>query len=194
MITRKIKQIFSTGHWFRASAILLIYGATVGTLLDGAHTHSHSIEYAKPVFWMAAWWTPLVFAMGSFTTGISRPFLERFLEIKAPQQSWLQVLGAAVLFYTAYVMSGYLPIDNQSRTIILAVIWLLLWFTFDRKSLGLFLSVITALWGPCLEMGLSYLGLFWYVEPDLFTVTSWLPVLYAIAAVANGNFGRKLVS
>jgi hypothetical protein len=59
---------------------------------------------------------------------------------------------------------------------------------------GLFvLSVTTAIWGPLVETFLSGIGAFHYVEPNLYLVTSWLPVLYAIAAVGNGHLGKALV-
>lgn len=179
--------------WLKSSVILLLVGATIGTLLDGAHTHTNTIQYASPVFWLAAWWTPLVFANGSLMTGLSRPLAEKIWHKAFLKPSWREVIACNGLFYLAYILSGYLPWSVVVKTGVLIFIWILMWVVFDRTFLGLGLSVLTAVIGPLFERGLVELELFWYVEPNFFGVTSWLPVLYAIAALGSGKLGLALV-
>lgn len=179
--------------WLRAALILAAVGFTIGTLLDGAHTHTHKIEYTTPVFWMAAWWTPFVFACGSLTTGLAFPLAEMIFLTPERKLSLRNVIAANAIFYISYILSGYLPFSAAGTTAILILAWILLWFACDRTPLGIGLSLITAVWGPLLETALSRLGVFHYVEPDLYLVASWLPALYAIAAIGNGHLGKALV-
>lgn len=179
--------------WKKAAVVLALVGFTIGTLLDGAHTHTNKIQYTTPVFWLFAWWTPFIFACGSLTTGLSRPLAEKILRLSACRPSMKNVISANAIFYLAYVLSGYLPLTAIGITVVLVLLWIVLWLLCDRTFLGVALSLITATWGPSLEMGLSKLGVFHYVEPNFFSVTSWLPALYAIAAISSGQLGKALV-
>lgn len=179
--------------WRRATLILAAVGFTIGTLLDGAHTHTHKIEYTTPVFWMAAWWTPFVFACGSLATGLARPLAEKVFRMPERKLTLRAVIAANAIFYVSYVLSGYLPFSAAETTGALILAWAVLWWTCDRTSLGIGLSLIAAIWGPLLETALSRLGVFHYVAPDLYLVMSWLPVLYAIAAIGSGHLGKVLV-
>lgn len=180
-------------RWFTASFVLIAVGAIIGTLLDGSHTHTHIIEYANPLFWMATWWTPLVFANGSLMTGLSRPLAEKLLGKFSPKQAWGSVIACNGFFYLSYIFSAYLVLTDGGKTIVLAILWLVIWVLFDRTLLAVGLSLVTAIIGPLFEIFLSSLGVFRYVQPDLFTINSWLPVLYAIASLASGQLGKALV-
>lgn len=179
--------------WGRAAVVLLLVGSTIGTFLDGTHTHSDTIRYTTPVFWLMAWWTPLIFALGSLTTGLSYPLMERILKRPSFRRPLGMVVLANAFFYSAYVLSGYLPVGVIGKTIVLLALWGVLWFVCDRTFVGVVVSLITAAWGPLFESFLIRLGEFHYVDPNLFGVTSWLPVLYAIAAIGNGHLGKALV-
>jgi hypothetical protein len=183
----------SLATWGRAAVVLMLAGAIIGPLLDGAHTHTDTARYTKPVFWLMAWWTPLIFAAASLATGLAYPLMERLLKRQTPPLSATTVALANALFYFYYLMSAYLPTDNYGKTIVLAVLWGVLWFAFDRTLIGIVMSASTALCGPLVEASLAWIDVYHYVTPNLYSVPSWLPLLYASAAIGNGFLGKALV-
>src|ERR1041384_4296360 len=45
--------------------LLFLLGAVLGPALDHLHVASGTTSYAHPVFWQAAWWTPLLFGFAA---------------------------------------------------------------------------------------------------------------------------------
>src|SRR5579871_2239616 len=70
--------------WARAALVLGAAGAVLGTLLDGIHTHTGTTWYPHPVFWLAASWTPAIFAFAGLSIGLTRPLLDRALKRDEP--------------------------------------------------------------------------------------------------------------
>lgn len=183
----------SFATWGRASVILLFIGAIIGPLLDGTHSHTDTLRYTTPVFWLMAWWTPLVFAFGSLATGLSYPLMEKILKRPTPRLPLSRVLLANALFYLSYILSAYLPLDVVGKTTTLTILWIISWLACDRTLIGIALSLTAAICGPLFESFLSQNELFHYTNPDFLGVPAWLPALYAVAAIGNGYLGKMLV-
>src|SRR5579862_2517520 len=113
----------------KAFVRMFVYGAIVGTLLDGIHSHIGATVYAHPVFWRAAWWVPLLFG-GAFAIGATRPLLD------GTPVSTGAVIGAQLAFYAAYAISGWPALGRPLRVGILLGIFAATWALFDRRRAG----------------------------------------------------------
>ncbi len=182
-----------SGRWGKAVGILALLGATVGSSLDAIHTHTGTTQYAHPLFFRMAWWVPPEFALAAVAIGLARPLWERVLlrQTLSPPV-WSVALGMG-MFVLAYALSGILPFDWTTRSLVLVVIFGAVWAICDRTALGVFLAGSTALLGTSTEIALVRLDLFSYLHPNLSVVAGWLPWLYATAAIAVGNLGKRLV-
>ncbi|CAM9844535.1 unnamed protein product, partial [Chrysoparadoxa australica] len=62
---------------------------------------------------------------------------------------------------------------------------------FDRTKAGVAVSLLTALLGPAIEIGIvNLLHLYSYTDADFWGVNSWIPVVYALGGPAVGNLSR----
>lgn len=165
-------------------ARLALFGAVVGSVLDGLHTFSGTTSYPDPVFLRAAWWIPITFAAGYALEGVlytagrharNRPHLPA-------SRRWL----CAFLFVGLYACSGFLPVANPTKLLLLLVGAVALWGTFDRSRETVVVAVVAALVGPATEMMLVRLGLFAHLQPDVLGVPMWLPALYLASAAGIG--------
>ena len=181
-------------RWLRAAGLLALIGATLGSLLDGIHTHTGTTAYPHPWIWLMAWWVPLLFGAAGVSIGLSRPLWERLLSVNDRAPSLGAACGALAAFAAAYGLSGTLPGGPLVRGGALLTIFAALWWAIDRRPLGLFLAVSTAVIGTSVEMTLVHFGCFAYLAPDFGGVAGWLPALYAVATVAVGGVGRVLVA
>jgi hypothetical protein len=180
-------------RWGSAVATLALLGATLGAALDGIHTHTGTTSYPNPVIFGMAWWVPPLFAAAAVSIGIARPMWERILERRTPTPpAWSVGFGMA-MFVVAYALSGTMPGGWSARSLVLAVIFAVVWAVCDRTALGVFLAVATAFLGTSIEIALVRLDLFTYLHPNLSVVAGWLPWLYASAAIAVGGLGKWLV-
>lgn len=167
-----------------------LLGATAGSLLDGIHTHSGMTLYPTPWIWMMAWWTPLVFGFAVVSIAGNHLWLDRVAPRPAPSTE--NVLFAVTTFVAAYFATGYLPFDNPPKIAILAAMAVGAWLAFDRSWQGALMAIVTAVLGPLFEVGMTHLGLFQHLHPDVWGVPLWLCGLYACASVAIGNLARRL--
>jgi hypothetical protein len=180
-----------TRRILRAGLILAALGATLGTLLDGIHSHFGATAYTHPVAWRAAWWVPLLFA-GAYTIGLVRPLLERRFHVRSPLPTWPAVTLAFGLFIGAYWLS-VLPASGPVVAAVLAGVFLLAWSLCDRSHLGLAIALAAAAGGPAVEALLVSRGVFVHLHTFAFGVPAWLPFLYMTASVALCALARRLV-
>ncbi len=180
----------------RRALILAFIGSLLGTLLDYSHVASGTIVYSHPAIRGVAWWVPLLYASAGLGIGLSHPWLDaRFRADGAStrrETSPENVLFALVGLAAVWGSSGYLPMADSLRSLVLGPLALGVWFACDRTRYGLVLALATALVGCLVELGLSSLGAFRYVHPDAGPIASWLPWIYVTASVAVGNLGRFL--
>jgi hypothetical protein len=177
-------------RWARAALTLVALGATLGTALDGIHTHFGATRYSHPVFWLAAWWVPLVFA-SAFTLGLGRPLLGR-LGADAPPPTWGQVLLSWVAFVVGYFVS-VLPLPWPMVSLLLALLFAASWWLCDRTARTVIVAGIGAVGGPLVESALVAAGTFVHLHPVALGVSGWLPFLYLCAGVALCTLARRLV-
>lgn len=180
-------------RWGKAVAVLALLGATVGTALDAVHVHTGTTQYTHPDFFGLAWWVPPEFALAGVAIGLARPIWERLLLRPAPSRSRRSVAFGMAMFVLAYALSGLLPFDWTTKSLVLVSIFGVVWGVCDRTALGAFLAGSTAFLGTATEIALVRLDLFSYLHPNLSVVAGWLPWLYSTAAIAVGNLGKRLV-
>jgi hypothetical protein len=182
----------------RALLYLFLFGATVGSLLDGFHTHSGTTLYTPELIWKAAWWTPFLFGMAGLSIGVSYQLVGKWFgrgrAIVSPEPTWSQ-LGIVLAFFSIlYFASGYLPASNAIKLAVLVIGSLILFVVFARRSpLALGVAIITAFVGPMVEVILIALGAFKHLQPDIWGVPIWLPALYAAGSFTMGLIGLKII-
>lgn len=176
----------------RRALILAFLGGLLGALLDWSHVTSGTVVYARPVVLGEAWWVPLLYASSGLGIGLSHVALDARLarperEI-TPERVLLGLVGLAVV----WASSGYLPVADALRSLVLGPLALAVWFACDRTRVGLLVALATALVGCGVALALTAIGAFHYVHPDVGPIASWLPWIYVTASVAVGNLGRFL--
>jgi hypothetical protein len=169
---------------------MALLGATLGVLLDGIHTHFGATAYTHPVFWLMAWWVPLLFA-GAFAVGLLRPLLERALG-KTPPPPLGDVLLALSIFVCAYWLT-VVPLPWPLVSAILVAMFAVSFTLSDRSPVVLGIAVAAAFGGPAVEALLVSHGLFVHHHALAFGVPGWLPFLYLNAAVPLCGLAKRLV-
>ena len=178
---------------FGRVVLLFAFGAVVGSGLDALHTHSGTTLYASPWFFEMSVWTPLIFGLAGLSVGLSYPLAERLTGRRPGRRlSWTEVGAGFAVFAALYAMSGYLPVSNAAKLVVLLVGAAVLFGWLARTALAFVLAVLTAVVGPLVEAALVHAGLFGYREPDVLGFAMWLPALYASGSIAFGAVGYKV--
>jgi hypothetical protein len=172
----------------RTALILGGLGATLGTALDGIHSHFGALSYASPFVAKTAWWVPLLYA-GAYAGGVARPLLGRG---EPPLPAWKAALGMG-LFIVAYWLT-VAPWAWAVRSAILGAIFVLSWAICDQRPVGLGIAAGTAVLGPVVEIVLVHSGSFVHHEALVLGIPGWLPFLYLTAAVGLGSLARWLAA
>lgn len=172
--------------------LLFVIGGLLVTLLDAIHTHTETLIYARPDFFMAPWWVPFLMGNTVLTIALSHAYVDHTFERPMKDQSWRDI-GLGLLFLSIlYTFSGVFKGDVLIKFFILNLGALAIWWLWDRSSNGLMLGIVTAILGCFVEISLIRMEVFYYFEPDLWGVPNWLPFLYFGGSVTVGNLGRKL--
>jgi hypothetical protein len=176
------------------AALLFGFGAVVGSGLDALHTHSGTTLYASPWVFAMSVWTPLLFGLAGLSVGLSYPLAERLTGRRPGRRlSWLEVSAGFATFAVLYALSGYLPVSNGSKLLVLLAGAAVLFVWLARTAVALALAVLTAIIGPLVEAAFVHAGLFGYRAPDVLGVAMWLPALYASGSIAFGAVGQKVM-
>jgi len=165
-------------------AKMLAVGAVWGSILDGFHTHSGTTSYPDPVFAMASWWVPLIFA-GAYTLGgIGWANARRMMGAApiSPLARWT----CAIAFSGLYFASGYLPASNPAKLVVLITGFFVLWLATDRSIGTLFVGLLAALLGPTTEIILVHVHAFAHLQTDFAGIPIWLPGLYFASSPGAG--------
>src|SRR5579864_2818896 len=94
-------------------ALLFAVGAVLGTALDHLHVASGTTSYAHPIFWQAAWWTPLLFGFAAVGFADLHARL-RALFGAEPRPRPALAAADLLVFAAAYWASAYLPLGNAA--------------------------------------------------------------------------------
>ena len=176
----------------RPTLLLLLIGATVGPVLDGLHTFSGATWYPDPQWLRSVWWCPPLFAGAAVAIGIGRVASERLFRRPGPSLSWSQVLAVMGLFIACYAASGFLPVSETVRAVLLTVCFAGGWYVWDRTLLGIGSALTCGLGGWLVEHTLVHRGLFFHRDTMLDGIALWIPPLYFLAALAVGALARRL--
>jgi len=176
----------------RALVLLLIFGATAGTLLDAMHTFGGMTQYTHPFVLQTAWWVPLLFASAYGFGGFIYAVGYEKLQGRGPLRSWGELAIALVAFAALYAISAFAPLSNIGKTIALLAGAVALWAWLDRTLVGVFLTGTAGLFGPIAEIWLSHIEAFRHLRPDFLGIPLWLPALYLATGPSFGQFARRL--
>jgi hypothetical protein len=160
---------------------MALFGAVVGSILDGFHTHSGTTRYPDPWIWQMAWWTPLIFAGAYLALGLAYEVGATWAGRPIGSSRWQEMLG----FCGLYFLSGYLPASNPIKLAMLVAGGLTLWAIRDRSPATLAVGLLSAVLGPATEIALVHYGVFSHLQPDFAGIPMWLPGLYFASAPAG---------
>ena len=176
----------------RPALVLLLIGATVGPVLDGLHTFSGMTWYPNPQWMRSVWWCSPLFAAAALTIGLGRVHSERLFKQPGPALRWGQVLAVMGMFIGCYAASGFLPVSETSRAVLLTVCFLVGWYVWDRTPLGIASALSCGFCGWLAEHTLVHHGFFFHHDTMLDGIALWIPPLYFLAALAVGSLARRL--
>lgn len=172
--------------------LLFVVGGILVTLLDAIHTHTETLIYARPDFFMAAWWVPFLMGGMVVTIALSHVYADQKLRQPVKERPWRDILIGLTVLSALYVFSGVFKGNVLFKFFILNLGVLAVWWIWDRSSHGLMLGIVTATLGCFAEISMIQREVFFYFEPDFFGIPNWLPFLYFAGSVTVGNLGRKL--
>lgn len=173
--------------------ILFIMGAILGPICDGFHSHTDTLAYPEVWKFKMAWWVPLLFGSATVVVGYSHSHMD-ILWNKRRNFSWKFTLIGVFSFISIYFLSAILNLNELTKSSIIYVLAMLIWYFFDRTFYGLILAILTSIIGSLVEISLIFTQNFYYLpeHSHIWGIPYWLPALYIAASVTIGNFGRKL--
>lgn len=191
---------FDFSHIF----FIWLLGGLIGPVGDVFHVLTGTTDYPQGVygvyFWRLPFWVPLLFATASVNMALVSAWLDIILRRKREclsQLSRTKIWLGIVCMQGHYALSGFLPRPAGGISdVIMALVFFVIWYAFCRTWQGLALALLNAILGCSFEIFIISKGTFWYNPgvDNFYGVASWLPWIYASAAVCVGNFGRYLAS
>jgi hypothetical protein len=203
------------------SALMVLCGALLGPFLDSYHSAFGVLQYNDPIniqLWgtqlkpalTTTWWVPELFGLAGFIIGWLYVILDYSLlsgddndETSRKVTPPLILVGIS-LFTGQYWLSGVMSAMGVSRTAIFAVMSVVAgtgFVVFDATVSGFLVSLVTAVGGPLIEVGLiSALkeGGYHYTDSgELGFFPLWIAPVYFLGGPAVGNLARgfwKLLS
>lgn len=174
--------------------LLFFFGATGGVLLDALHTFSWTTEYTPPFMFRTAWWVPFLFMSAYGFGGLLYDRGWRAMRARDQIVPARDVAIGMTVFALLYAASGFLPVSNVGKTILLLIGAAGLWLYTDRTWQGVLLSLSAAFGGPLAEILLSRAGVFRHRQPDFLGIPIWLPALYLATGPSFGQLARRILS
>src|SRR5262245_22966176 len=97
--------------------------------------------------WQMAWWVPIEFG---FVTAARGLFYARAYRVLGGSRatSRAAVTVSFALFAAAYWASGFLPVTNAIKSVVLGAVFVAAWSIADRTWQGVVLSSLAAVGGP----------------------------------------------
>lgn len=178
----------------KPAAVLALLGATVGPLLDGLHTWSGATWYPDAQFLKSVWWCPPLFCAAAVAIGLSRLLTERLLKVESQAPGARAVALSMSAFVIVYAASGFLPVSEVARAVLLLGVAVAVWVTLDRSLVAVLSMLGAGAGGWLVEHTLVGKGLFFHRDVSLDGVALWIPPLYFTAALAIGAVARQLAA
>lgn len=172
--------------------LIFIFGAIVGSVFDGFHTHSLTTAYPNPWILKMAIWVPPLFGSAMLGITLHHIGMIRLLKLQVTKYSWLKITSGFVLFGLQYASSGFVKLESLPALLLQLLLTGLIWFLFDKKLIGILLAIPVAITGSLVEIYLIHLKGFYYLKPDFFGIPYWLPCLYLSASIVVGNLAKKI--
>ena len=174
-------------------------GALLGPCLDSFHSHYDVLQYVHPVefgFVTTAVWVPPLFGVAGALIGLLYNLGDGVLPRQNPRpQTWPLTAVGVAYFVSQYWLSGYLSsigVAQEQLFLILAVLAALGFYVFDFTTTGFVVSLVTAVGGPALEVGLiHYTHQYSYLDTDVINIPLWIAPVYFLGGVANGGLIRS---
>ena len=95
---------------------------------------------------------------------------------------------AVVSFAALYFATGFLPVENPAKALVVVTGALLLFAYVDRSKAAIACAIAGAFIGPTTEIILTHLKLFAHLQPDFAGIPLWLPTLYFASGPGLGGF------
>ncbi|PIR20848.1 MAG: hypothetical protein COV45_04640 [Deltaproteobacteria bacterium CG11_big_fil_rev_8_21_14_0_20_47_16] len=177
--------------WKRA-IIMFVIGGIAGAISDGFHNISGILYYTDPWILNTAWWVPILFGSATLAVAYGHLYYDRVFHVSSKNLSWSEVVTGLIAFLMVYAASAFLSYSDFGKTIVLSILVFLMAWRWNRSWHAIPPLVITVIIGCTIESTLSYIGEFHYTYPDFLRIPMWLPLLYAAASIAVGNWARKM--
>ncbi|MAF64120.1 MAG: hypothetical protein CMJ84_00485 [Planctomycetes bacterium] len=163
-------------------AVLALVGGVALTLCDSVHIAYGVLEKTNADFAGQSWWTlPMFSTLSLFIVPVYRRF-RCLTGARALATSKGELAFSAVGFLASYACTGPLGHWGVWLAALLTAAWVARLIRRRVRGIILF-SLLLAVAGPAVEAAISASGAFHYTAPDLFTVPSWLPMIYLHGAL-----------
>ncbi|MDP6539067.1 MAG: YiiD C-terminal domain-containing protein [Planctomycetota bacterium] len=162
--------------------VLALVGGTALTLCDSVHIAYGVLEKTNASIAGQSWWTlPMFSTLSLFIVPLYRRF-RCLTGARALATGKGELAFSSVAFLASYACTGPLGHWDHWLAVLLTAAWLVR--LLRRRVRGIiFFSLLLAVAGPAVEAAISASGAFHYTAPDLFTVPSWLPMIYLHGAL-----------
>ena len=177
---------------------MALCGALLGPCLDSFHSHYSVLHYVHPIYAgpiTTAAWVPALFAVAGALIGFLYNMGDSFVPQQNKSQTWPHTLTGIGYFISQYWLSGYMSSIGVSHDTLLLVLTVLAaagFYVFDFTLTGFVVSLLTAIGGPAIEVGLiHYTHQYSYLDPDFLNIPLWIAPVYFLGGAANGGLIRS---
>lgn len=175
---------------YRRTVWLVVFGATVGALLDYLHTDGGTIVYPEGTnHWRGIATFAVVYSIG----GILFTLINRFWGNKQTPVPYEHSYPTVWIFCALYAFTAYLDHHTVTTFALLLGASLAMWYYQDRTLVGLAASIVSAFVGGAVESSLSHLGTMSYTSQDYAYLPVWLPAVYFASGTSWGQVCRRVL-
>jgi hypothetical protein len=163
--------------------VAVVGGALIATVGDHLHVVYGVLFYPHPVLFQQAFWVFPLFVVATWAMLSGAETVRRALGGRRVPTNPAEVALATGAFFLAYAFTA---VSAELPNVVLVVL-LLTWLVRIRRvpRWVLVFGALAAACGVASESGLSAMGMFRYVNPDVLGVPRWLPALYLHASVTG---------
>ena len=145
------------------------------------------VEFTQPTFWGIPWWVPVGFGVGLSGSFFLFAVADHLLKIQVnynPAHLGLEYLLISGIYISVFFFRQYPYLLLLGLLFVILVRLILFHETFDWVFF-----IFGACVGPTMELILSNIGLYHFIEPDFLGMPFWLPVFWGNVALAIRRVG-----